>query len=118
MVGYEGHNSAFEQSVVRLASRLCGGCTVSAPDGFWMGDGAERKSTFNGTLYKERCFQIDLTTEPEKFAHVMRMMQVGIAGFAQSNEVDTDWVHVKSVEIVAHHFSILATNKDLSRRQI
>lgn len=108
--------AAYYDSIAALASRLCGGCTVQIAHGFWMQDGAEKKTTFSGQLERETCFQLELTCELEKQDHVMRMMEAGISGFTKHHNVETDWVHVKAVDFTGHHFSVTAHNSKLSNR--
>lgn len=106
LIGYPEQSDEFEASIIKLASKLCGGCFVSNGDGYWAEDGADHKSTFEGVIVKEHCFSLSLTCELSKVDRVQEQMQAGIAGYAGLYKVDTDWVHVKYLPITGMHFSI------------
>ena len=106
LIGYPEQSEEFEAAVIKLASKLCGGCFVSTGDGYWAEDGADHKNTFEGVVVKEHCFSLSLTCELHKVRKVREQMKAGIAGYAGLHNIDTDWVHVKNSLFVGTHFSI------------
>ena len=118
MIGYSSPNPTFELNIAELATRLCGGCTVSSAVGFWAEDGAGHKDLFTGKPEREHCFKLELTCEEHKLNLVTRYMEAGISGYAKQFNVSTDWVHVKQVEFIGLHFSITEHNSKLSNRAI
>lgn len=99
--------------VARLASSMCGGCTIIEGAGFWMEDGAERKETFSASLAEEDVLSLELTCELSKVNKVARLMEQGIAKvFSEYPEIDVDWVHVSQVPITGRHFSVKAINSE------
>lgn len=108
-IGYQPVDTSaidFENSVVRSASELCGGCTVSHKVGYWTEDGASHAATFKGKLQTEHCFEVELTCELAKAERVYSAMQYGIAMAAAQHKIDTDWVHVTETEMTGRHFSV------------
>jgi len=105
-VGYPERIALFEERVIKLASKLCGGCTVVDATGYWTEDGALHRYEFSGPAESEHCFYLKLTCEVEKEERVMQHMQAGISAFAKYYCVETDWVHVQRVEFTGMHFSI------------
>lgn len=105
-VGYPERIALFEEQVIKLASKLCGGCTVVDATGYWTEDGALHRSEFSGPAESEHCFMLKLSCEEAKEARVAEMMQAGISAFSKRYCVQTDWVHVQRVPFNGLHFSI------------
>lgn len=108
-IGYRDEPGAdadkFKEQVIRVASTLCGGCTVNYSTGYWMSDGSEDRFLFSGELQSDRCLQIVLTCEPHKEDMVYEIMRDRISVLSANYGVDTDWVHVSRKETQGMHFS-------------
>lgn len=112
-VGYQYHGGVapnvdrFEHDVISKANWLCGGCTTDIKQGHWV-EGETHAERFEGEAIVERCFQLELTTEPHKADEVLTEMQHAMAYLSMVHEVKTDWVHCSETEIVGRHFSLEA----------
>lgn len=104
-IGTADAHPAFEAALIAHASMLCGGCTTSHDTGWWKEDGDQRQQYFTGTLHKEHCFTLELTTELSKVEAVYESMADAIALKAGRYGVDTDWVHVSRTMMQGMHFS-------------
>lgn len=111
-IGLPENQPQFAGGVIRAASRLCGGCTTSTKEGWWMEDGDQHKPVFEGKLEREVCFELELTCERHKAEGVYEAMRMAIADMARHWGVDTNWIHVTETQMVGRHFSIAATNRE------
>ena len=114
-IGYPEKNETFDNLVIELACKLCGGCFIPHGIGYWMADGADHKTVFTGSLESEYCLCIVLSCEDHKVADVLRSMKLGIAAHAGHMQIETDWVHVQKTSMVGAHFSARDTYKAMSR---
>lgn len=106
-IGSKYRGPAFEQEVIRSASRICGGCTVIPGKGYWMSDGAEKGvCLFKGDMEEEHVFILKLTSEWFKSKMTYNLMQAAIVDAAKKHGMQTDWVHVEAVEMQGMHFSV------------
>ena len=104
-IGTADVHPAFEADIISHASKLCGGCTTSHDTGWLREDGDQRQQSFTGTLHKEHCFTLELTTELSKVEWVYESMADAIALKVARHNVDTDWVHVSRTIMQGMHFS-------------
>ena len=105
----------FENSVIELACKLCGGCAVILTDGYWTGDGASHAETFRGTMEREDTLHIKLSCELDKENRVYEIMRHCISAWADLFEIDTTWVHVQRTTFTGLHFSTKDTVAQTSR---
>jgi len=105
-IGTPSQEHSMEQDIIREASRLCGGCTVSNKVGYFRETDDMHQAEFDGPLIKENCFELELTCESDKFTIVYHEMVLAICAAAHKYGVDTNWVHVTEYYMTGLHFSI------------
>lgn len=119
LIGYDrtvsNKTTAFEQRVIELACKLCGGCAVIPTEGYWMSDGASHAQTFSGKLECEDTLHIKLSCELDKEKRVYETMRHYISAWADLFGIDTTWVHVQRTTFEGMHFSTKDTVAGMSR---
>jgi hypothetical protein len=105
-VGTAKRHKDFELKVVNEVSKVCGGCTTSSKVGWWRDDGDTHANRFEGELFEEYCFELELTCEQHKAEAAYRVACNAIAMAAGLHDVDTNWVHVTETEMTGRHFSV------------
>lgn len=107
--------TAFEQRVIELACKLCGGCAVIPTNGYWMSDGASHADVFRGKLEREDTLHIKLSCELAKETTVYETMRHYISAWSDLFGIDTTWVHVQRTTFTGMHFSTKDTLARMSR---
>lgn len=121
LIGYDHEETTyaarveFENGVIEMACKLCGGCAVVGTDGYWMSDGAQHKHTFAGKLEKEHTLHIKLSCELDKEARVYETMRDFISAYADYYEIGADWVHVQRSTFTGLHFSTKKEVENMDR---
>lgn len=101
-------SNVFRFQIARDVSRVCGGCTTSFKDGWWMSDGASHAQRFKGDLQRETCLEVELTCELAKVDAAYNAAKDAITDAALRYGIETDWVHVSETEMTGRHFSVAA----------
>lgn len=105
-IGLQGGAWAFEDPVIREASRLAGGCTVTRSVGYWV-EGAEVPQVrYAGHLGHENCFHLQFSVTSHRLMEVNYTMRACIRQEARKHGTEIDWVHVTTHEVDEHHFQI------------
>lgn len=119
LIGYDrdasNKTTAFEQRVIELASKLCGGCAVIQTTGYWMSDGASHAGVFRGKLEQEDTLHIKLSCELAKEKTVYETMRHYISAWADLFGIDTTWVHVQRTPFTRMHFNTKETMDGMNR---
>jgi hypothetical protein len=124
LIGYDrdASNSTkeFEQRVIELACKLCGGCAVIPTNGYWMSDGASHARNFSGKMSQEHTLHLKLSCELDKEGEVYSAMRHYISAWSYLFGIDTTWVHVQRTLFTGLHFSTEETRAGigLARRDI
>lgn len=106
LIGYPSFNSKFEKDVINAVCKLCGGCTVLRSSGYWTEDGTDHKDRFEGDVVKEHAFNLSVTCEDHKVDRVYVEMKQTIAALVLYHNIETNWVHVKRIDVLGMHFDV------------
>lgn len=98
---------AFEDAIVKEASRISGGCTVSRAVGYWIEGAHKPQLRYMGGLEQEFCFHLQMAAETHRAMEINYTMRACIRQEARKHQVDIDWVHVTTHDVKEHHFQII-----------
>lgn len=105
--GYIGEFTGFEASIARIATTVCGGCTIHHAEGWWTAEAGEKsRPLYLGDADFEDVMVLTVTCEVEKVDIAYQRIAKGIVAACGVFNVNADWVHVLDEEVSGRHFSV------------